>query len=52
MLIHTALGYLKVMTALLMGQPRTKEVAESSVTSDTSVQQVDSHTSDKGTCNA
>ena len=40
------------MTALLMGQPRTKEVAESSVTSDTSAQQVDSHTSDRGTCNA
>jgi hypothetical protein len=38
------------MTALVMGQPMTKEVVGSSVTSDTSEMQVDSQTSDKGTC--
>ena len=41
--------YLKVITALLMGQPITKEVLVSRVTSDTSEIQVESHTSDRGT---
>ena len=41
--------YLNVMTALLIGQPITKEVNGSRVTSETSEMQVDNHTSDKGT---
>ena len=49
-LFATSPTYLKVMTALLMGQPMTKEVAVSRVTSDTSEMQVESHTSDRGTC--
>ena len=39
------------MTALLMGQPMTKEVAVSRVTSLMSGMQVDSQTSERGTCN-
>ena len=35
---------------MLMGQPMTKEVAVSRVTSDTSEMQVESQTSDRGTC--
>ena len=41
--------YLKVMTALVMGQPITKDFDWSKVTSDTSEMQVDSHRSDRGT---
>ena len=41
--------YLKVMTALVMGQPMTKDFDWSKVTSDTSEMQVDSHRSDRGT---
>ena len=40
--------YLKVMTALVMGQPMTKDFDWSKVTSDTSEMQVDSHRSDRG----
>lgn len=43
-------GHLKVRTALLMGQPMTKEVVGSRVTSDTSEMQVDTQTSERGTC--
>ena len=39
-------GHLKVRTALLMGQPMTKEVVGSRVTSDTSEMQVDTQTSE------
>ena len=42
-------GELNVMTALLIGQPITKEVKGSSVTSETSEMQLDNHTSDRGT---
>ena len=42
-------SYLKVMTALLMGQPMTKEVVGSNVTSDTSAMHVDNQTSLRGT---
>ena len=44
------IGYLKVKTALVIGQPTTKEVVESRVTSDTSGIQVDIQTSHRGTC--
>ena len=44
-------SHLKVITALLIGHPITKEVAESSVTSDTSEMHVESQTSERGTCN-
>ena len=43
--------YLKVMTALLIGHPMTKDVVGSSVTSDTSEIQLESQTSDRGTWN-
>ena len=43
--------HLKVITALLIGHPMTKEVAGSRVTSDTSEMQVESHTSERGTWN-
>ena len=43
--------YLKVITALFIGHPMTKEVAGSRVTSDTSEMHVDSQTSERGTWN-
>ena len=43
--------YLKVITALLIGHPITKEVVWSRVTSETSEMQSESQTSDSGTCN-
>ena len=45
------INYLKVITALFIGHPMTKEVAGSRVTSDTSEMQVESQTSERGTCN-
>ena len=41
--------HLKVMTALLIGQPITNDVKGSRVTSDTSEIQFDNQTSDRGT---
>ena len=49
--INNKYSHLKVITALLIGHPMTKEVAESSVTSDTSEMHVESQTSERGTCN-
>ena len=43
--------HLKVITALLIGHPMTKEVAGSRVTSDTSEIHVETQTSERGTCN-
>ena len=41
--------YLKVSTAFVIGQPITKDVVGSKVTSQTSEIQSDNHTSDRGT---
>ena len=49
--INNDYSHLKVITALLIGHPMTKEVAESRVTSDTSEMHVESQTSERGTCN-
>ena len=43
--------HLKVITALLIGHPMTKEVAGSRVTSDTSEIHVETQTSERGTWN-
>ena len=43
--------YLKVITALLIGHPITKDVVGSRVTSETSEMQLESQTSERGTCN-
>ena len=44
-------SHLKVITALLIGHPMTKEVAGSRVTSDTSAIHVETQTSESGTWN-
>ena len=49
--INNDYSHLKVITALLIGHPMTKEVAGSRVTSDTSEIHVETQTSERGTCN-